>query len=77
MANVSAPTYETIQKQVKELVRGKIIVGHAAFNDLAVRSFSGNAFWADRIDFADTPSVRRRTRYRSVLSTARHGRRNA
>lgn len=35
-----APTYETIQKQVQELVKGKIIVGHAAFNDLAVRDGS-------------------------------------
>lgn len=33
---LGAPTFETIQAKVKELVRDKIIVGHAVFNDFAV-----------------------------------------
>ncbi|KAL7422056.1 hypothetical protein Q5752_003831 [Cryptotrichosporon argae] len=32
----SAPTFEAVRKQVKEIVNGKILVGHAIFNDLAV-----------------------------------------
>lgn len=30
-----APTFDVVQKKVKELVKDKIIVGHAVFNDLA------------------------------------------
>ena len=32
----SAPTFETVQRNVKTIIEGKIIVGHAIFNDLAV-----------------------------------------
>jgi hypothetical protein len=31
-----APKFETVQARVRELFRGKTIVGHALFNDLAV-----------------------------------------
>jgi hypothetical protein len=31
-----APTFETIQPKIKALLEGKIVVGHALWNDLAV-----------------------------------------
>lgn len=33
-----APSFEEVRARVKQLVEGKIIVGHAIFNDLAVSS---------------------------------------
>ena len=31
-----APKFEQVQAEVREKIRGKIVVGHALFNDLAV-----------------------------------------
>lgn len=33
---VGAPTFETVQKKVAELIEGRILVGHAIENDLKV-----------------------------------------
>jgi hypothetical protein len=36
-ADPIAPTFEQIKPRIAEVLEGKIIVGHAVFNDLAVR----------------------------------------
>jgi DNA polymerase III epsilon subunit-like protein len=37
-----APPFEEVRAKVKELIKDKIIVGHALFNDLAVSAFTSN-----------------------------------
>lgn len=32
-----APTFETVVKQVSEILKGRVLVGHAVHNDLEVR----------------------------------------
>ena len=36
---MSAPDFKTVQLEVSKLLRGKILVGHALKNDLAVSCF--------------------------------------
>jgi DNA polymerase III epsilon subunit-like protein len=35
-----APKFEQVVKEVREKIKGKIVVGHALFNDLAVSPFA-------------------------------------
>lgn len=36
----SAPSFEEVRTKVKEIVKDKILVGHALFNDLAVSPYT-------------------------------------